>query len=98
MRRTEAERLCLSRRLMRHRDIGCAHQIRRLAFQQSAALNAAVGRLAMGLFGPKGRRTYATPLQPVIDPAGWEPEAIAMDTSWAYVFTASDLQEIASAV
>lgn len=52
----------------------------------------------MGLFGPKGRRTSAIPLEPVIDPAGWEPDAISRDTSWAYAFSRPDLDEIYSAV
>lgn len=52
----------------------------------------------MGVFGPRGRRAFARPLEPLIDPAGWEPADIKRDTSWAYVFSGSDLDEIASAV
>jgi len=52
----------------------------------------------MGLFGPRGQRAYARPLEPVIDPAAWEPQDISRDASWAYSFSPSDLDEIDAAV
>ncbi|MFN3891301.1 MAG: TauD/TfdA family dioxygenase [Beijerinckiaceae bacterium] len=52
----------------------------------------------MGFFGPRRTRAYAKPLQPLIDPAGWEPVDIERDHSWAYTFTQQDIAEITAAV
>ena len=43
-------------------------------------------------------RRSAVPLEPVIDPAGWEPEEIARSEDWAYRLTPSDIAEIEAAV
>lgn len=52
----------------------------------------------MGSFGPRRRREPAVALQPVVDPAAWEPGEILANHSWAYVFTPDDLDEIMDAV
>lgn len=36
--------------------------------------------------------------EPVIDPAGWEPEVLINNDDWVYRFTAGDLSELANAV
>lgn len=51
----------------------------------------------MGYFGPRRRREHAVALEPLVDPAGWEPEEIARDGLWAYAFSASDIVEIRAA-
>ena len=52
----------------------------------------------MGIFGPRRPRRPAVALQPVVDPAAWEPDEILANPSWAYVFTPDDLAEIMDAV
>jgi hypothetical protein len=52
----------------------------------------------MGYFGFRGRRSHATPLEPLDDPAGWEPDDIKSSEDWAYTFTLSDISEIMDAV
>jgi hypothetical protein len=53
----------------------------------------------------KNFRTYTTarrepgaPLEPVRDPAGWQPDAIAADESWIYPLSDADIADIADAV
>ena len=52
----------------------------------------------MAFFGPRSHRAYAKPLEPLVDPAAWEPEDILRDESWAYTFTPADISEILDAV
>jgi hypothetical protein len=52
----------------------------------------------MSVFGPRRQRMAAVALQPLVDPAGWEPEDIGSDLSWAYSFSPSELTEIRQAV
>jgi hypothetical protein len=52
----------------------------------------------MNVFGPRRQRIAAVALKPLIDPAGWEPEDIGSDLSWAYLFSPSELTEIRQAV
>ena len=52
----------------------------------------------MGFFGSRRRRLRAEPLQPLVDPAAWEPEEILNDSSWAYTFTLDDIAEVMLAV
>jgi hypothetical protein len=52
----------------------------------------------MGFFGSRRRRLRAEPLQPLVDPAAWEPEEILNDSSWAYTFTRDDIAEVMLAV
>lgn len=52
----------------------------------------------MGVFGPAKKRAFASALEPVVDPAGWTPEDVERDGSWAYVFSSSDIDEIWGAV
>ena len=52
----------------------------------------------MGVFGPPRRREPAIKLQPLVDPAGWEPAEIKADSSWAYTFSPEELTEIDRAV
>jgi Taurine catabolism dioxygenase TauD, TfdA family len=40
-------------------------------------------------------RLPAEPMQPVVDPAGWEPEALAEVESWSYQITNRDADELA---
>ena len=44
------------------------------------------------------RRVPGTPGQPIVDPAGWEPEAIAATGDWAYRLNADEIAEITQAV
>jgi len=46
---------------------------------------------------PSARREPARPMQPVIDPAGWEPESLADVGSWSYRLTADDVAELVDA-
>ncbi len=52
----------------------------------------------MALFGHRLHRKHAKPLEPLVDPAGWEPEDILRDESWSYTFTPADIGEILDAV
>ncbi len=54
----------------------------------------------MGPFGTfrHARREPAVPLQPIVDPAGWESEELLPADDWSYRFTRDDIAEIASAV
>ena len=40
------------------------------------------------------RRLRAAPMQPVVDPAGWEPEALCQVEDWSYKITARDVAEL----
>ena len=40
------------------------------------------------------RRLPAAPMQPVVDPAGWEPEALCQVEDWSYKITARDVAEL----
>lgn len=44
------------------------------------------------------RRVTARPLEPVIDPAGWEPDDIGRADNWAYRLTRADVTELRDAV
>lgn len=44
------------------------------------------------------RREPAAPLQPIIDPAGWEPDEFLAADDWTYSFTDEDIAEISGAV
>ncbi len=44
------------------------------------------------------RRVPGTPGQPIVDPAGWEPETIAATDDWAYRLNADEIAEIRNAV
>src|SRR6185312_15526405 len=44
------------------------------------------------------RRQPAQPLEPVADPAGWQPAAIAATEDWAYRLTPRDIGEITAAI
>ena len=44
------------------------------------------------------RRAPATPLQPVVDPAGWAPESLARDTDWIYQLSDGEIGAITAAV
>lgn len=44
------------------------------------------------------RRVYSRPLEPLIDPAGWEPEEIQESNDWAYRLTDSDIDELFRAI
>ena len=44
------------------------------------------------------RREPAVPLQPIVDPAGWEPEELLADDDWSYCFSDDDIAEISAAV
>ena len=46
----------------------------------------------------RARREPAIPMQPVIDPAGWEPQSLGPVPDWAYRFTAQDRQELIEGV
>jgi hypothetical protein len=44
------------------------------------------------------RRLPAAPMQPVVDPAGWAPEALKGVTSWSYRLTDGDADELAEGI
>jgi hypothetical protein len=44
------------------------------------------------------RRLPAAPMQPVIDPAGWAPEALKDVASWSYRLTDDDADELSEAI
>src|SRR4051812_34415908 len=46
----------------------------------------------------KARRLPATPLQPVVDPAGWSPKDLGAVASWSYRITDCDIGELSDAV
>lgn len=46
----------------------------------------------------RAHREPATPLKPIVDPAGWEPEELLAADDWSYRFSESDISEIEAAV
>src|SRR5215218_4967005 len=46
----------------------------------------------------KANRIPATPLQPVVDPAGWSPRDLGPVASWSYQITERDIGELSDAV
>ena len=46
----------------------------------------------------KAKRIPATPLQPVVDPAGWSPADLGAVASWSYRITDRDIAELSDAV
>jgi len=44
------------------------------------------------------KRGYATPMQPVVDPAGWLPEDLRDLSQWSYRITEAEADELADAV
>src|SRR5712671_419176 len=44
------------------------------------------------------RRAPAEPMQPVVDPAGWSPDALKDVASWSYRITAQDADDLAQGV
>ena len=46
----------------------------------------------------KSCRLPASPLKPIVDPAGWSPKDLKDTESWSYRFTAADVAELLSAV
>lgn len=43
-------------------------------------------------------RVPGRPLEPVVDPAGWEPEDLAQNDDWVYRLTSADLDDLNAAV
>src|SRR5580658_5698771 len=46
----------------------------------------------------KAIRAAAVPMQKIVDPAGWAPEALADVDSWSYRITDLDVRDISAAV
>jgi hypothetical protein len=63
-------------------------------------LPAETSEAAMGDFRTfqKARREPASPLKPIVDPAGWSPQDLADPESYSYRFTDADRAEIKAAI
>ena len=46
----------------------------------------------------QSKRVPAIPMQPVIDPAAWEPQSLGPVQDWAYRITDQDQEELLAAI